>query len=83
MSAHSFTPPIKRQRTGALQDAIAFASDLRRRGASWTAAALRRFPTGPALATETQRLASLPEQKQAALAALKKSLLHDAFRGAL
>ena len=35
------------------------------------------------LATETQRLAGLYEQKQAALAALKKSLLHDAFRGAL
>ena len=34
-----------------------------------------------ALATETQRLARLSEQKQAALAALKKSLLHDAFRG--
>ena len=36
-----------------------------------------------ALATETQRLESLYKQKQAALAALKKSLLHDAFRGAL
>ena len=36
-----------------------------------------------ALATETQRLAGLYQQKQAALAALKKSLLHDAFRGAL
>lgn len=34
-------------------------------------------------ATETQRLESLYQQKQAALAALKKSLLHDAFRGAL
>jgi len=36
-----------------------------------------------ALATETQRLARHYQQKQAALAALKKSLLHDAFRGAL
>ena len=36
-----------------------------------------------ALATETQRLARLYEQKQAALAALKKSLLHQAFTGAL
>ena len=35
------------------------------------------------LATETQRLARHYQQKQAALAALKKSLLHDAFRGAL
>ena len=36
-----------------------------------------------ALATETQRLESLYEQKQAALAALKKSLLHQAFSGNL
>ena len=36
-----------------------------------------------ALATETQRLESLYEQKQAALAALKKSLLHQAFSGEL
>ncbi|MCP9774969.1 restriction endonuclease subunit S [Cyanobium sp. WAJ14-Wanaka] len=36
-----------------------------------------------ALATETQRLASLYEQKQAALADLKKSLLHQAFSGEL
>lgn len=35
------------------------------------------------LATETQRLARLYEQKQAALAALKKSLLHQAFTGEL
>jgi len=34
-----------------------------------------------ALATETQRLESLYQQKQAALAALKKSLLHQAFTG--
>ncbi len=36
-----------------------------------------------ALATETQRLARHYTQKQAALAALKKSLLHQAFTGAL
>jgi type I restriction enzyme S subunit len=36
-----------------------------------------------ALAAETQRLAGLYEQKLAALAALKKSLLHQAFSGAL
>lgn len=36
-----------------------------------------------ALAAETQRLARLYEQKQAALAALKKSLLHQAFTGEL
>ena len=35
------------------------------------------------LDTETQCLARLYEQKQAALAALKKSLLHQAFTGAL
>lgn len=36
-----------------------------------------------ALAAETQRLTQLYEQKQAALAALKKSLLHQAFTGEL
>ena len=36
-----------------------------------------------ALATETQRLARLYQQKQAVLAALKKSLLHQAFTGEL
>ncbi len=36
-----------------------------------------------ALATETQRLASLYQQKLAALDALKKSLLHEAFSGQL
>ena len=36
-----------------------------------------------ALAAETQRLAAIYEQKQAALAALKKSLLHQAFTGKL
>lgn len=36
-----------------------------------------------ALAAETQRLARLYEQKQAALEALKKSLLHRAFSGEL
>jgi type I restriction enzyme S subunit len=36
-----------------------------------------------ALAGETQRLTRLYEQKQAALAALKKSLLHQAFTGEL
>jgi type I restriction enzyme S subunit len=36
-----------------------------------------------ALAAETQRLTRLYEQKQAALAALKKSLLHQAFTGNL
>lgn len=36
-----------------------------------------------ALATETQRLENIYQQKQAALAALKKSLLHQAFSGAL
>lgn len=35
------------------------------------------------LRTETQRLAALYEQKQAALEALKKSLLHQAFNGEL
>ncbi|MBX7208218.1 MAG: restriction endonuclease subunit S [Verrucomicrobiaceae bacterium] len=35
------------------------------------------------LAAETQRLTRLYEQKQAALAALKKSLLHQAFTGEL
>lgn len=35
------------------------------------------------LAEETQRLTRLYEQKQAALAALKKSLLHEAFSGNL
>ncbi len=35
------------------------------------------------LSTETQRLESLYQQKLAALAALKKSLLHQAFSGAL
>jgi len=35
------------------------------------------------LTTETQRLESLYQQKLAALAALKKSLLHQAFTGAL
>ena len=34
-------------------------------------------------ATATQRLARLSERKLAALAALKKSLLHQAFTGAL
>jgi type I restriction enzyme S subunit len=36
-----------------------------------------------ALAAETQRLAQIYEQKLAALAALKKSLLHQAFSGEL
>ncbi len=36
-----------------------------------------------ALSAETQRLTRLYEQKQAALAALKKSLLHQAFTGEL
>jgi type I restriction enzyme S subunit len=36
-----------------------------------------------ALAAETQRLTRLYEQKQAALAALKKSVLHQAFTGEL
>ena len=35
------------------------------------------------LATETKRLENLYRQKQAALTALKKSLLHQAFRGEL
>jgi hypothetical protein len=35
----------------------------------------------PRLEIQTQRLARLYEQKQAALAALKKSLLHQAFTG--
>ena len=34
-------------------------------------------------ATETRRLSRHYEQKQAALAALKKSLLHQAFTGQL
>jgi type I restriction enzyme S subunit len=36
-----------------------------------------------ALAAETQRLTRIYEQKLAALAALKKSLLHQAFSGEL
>jgi type I restriction enzyme S subunit len=36
-----------------------------------------------ALSAETRRLVAIYEQKQAALAALKKSLLHQAFAGAL
>jgi type I restriction enzyme S subunit len=36
-----------------------------------------------ALAAETQRLTRLYEQKQAALVALKESLLHQAFTGKL
>ena len=36
-----------------------------------------------AFRTETQRLASLYQQKLLALEALKKSLLHQAFSGAL
>ena len=36
-----------------------------------------------AFSNETQRLAKIYEQKQAALAALKKSLLHEAFSGEL
>ncbi len=36
-----------------------------------------------ALSEETQRLAHLYERKLAALAALKKSLLHQAFTGEL
>jgi type I restriction enzyme, S subunit len=36
-----------------------------------------------ALSAETRRLAQIYEKKQAALAALKKSLLHQAFSGAL
>ena len=36
-----------------------------------------------ALAAETQRLTRIYEQKQAALAELKKSLLHQAFTGEL
>ena len=44
----------------------------------------KRIVTGlDALSTETQRLESLYHQKQAALAALKKSLLHQAFSGEL
>jgi type I restriction enzyme S subunit len=39
--------------------------------------------TFDALAAETQRLARLYEQKLAALEALKKSLLHQAFTGEL
>jgi type I restriction enzyme S subunit len=36
-----------------------------------------------ALATETRKLENIYGQKQAALAALKKSLLHQAFTGEL
>ncbi len=46
---------------------------------STTMSRLWRWESG----TETQRLESLYQQKQAALAALKKSLLHQAFSGAL
>ena len=37
----------------------------------------------PGLSAETQRLAALYERKLAALEELKKSLLHQAFSGAL
>jgi len=51
----------KRQGAGALQDAGAFASSTGLREASWTAAALRRFPGGPPewriLTTEGQKWA--------------------------
>ena len=40
-------------------------------------------PFRATLAAETQRLTRLYEQKQAALAELKKSLLHQAFSGEL
>jgi type I restriction enzyme S subunit len=43
----------------------------------------RIVSTMDAVRAETQRLASLYEQKLASLAALKKSLLHQAFSGAL
>ena len=43
----------------------------------------RAVTTFDALYTETRRLESLYQQKLAALAALKKSLLHQAFTGAL
>jgi type I restriction enzyme S subunit len=36
-----------------------------------------------ALSVETQHLASIYERKQAALGALKKSILHQAFAGEL
>jgi type I restriction enzyme S subunit len=59
----------------------------------WSALAVRIPPTLPeqerivtqldALAAETQRLQKIYEQKQAALAELKKSLLHQAFSGEL
>ena len=40
-------------------------------------------PVGAAVPTATQRLARLCERKLAALEALKKSLLHQAFTGEL
>jgi type I restriction enzyme, S subunit len=43
----------------------------------------RIVSTLSSLSAETQRLATLYERKQAALAALKQSLLHQAFTGAL
>ena len=59
----------------------------------WSALAVRIPPTLPeqehmvnqldALASETQRLQKIYEQKLAALAELKKSLLHQAFSGEL
>jgi hypothetical protein len=42
-----------------------------------------RYPVGVNPPAETQRLASIYERKLAALEALKKSLLHQAFTGQL
>jgi type I restriction enzyme S subunit len=44
---------------------------------------LRMVTQLDALAAETQRLTRIYEQKQTALAELKKSLLHQAFSGEL
>ena len=42
-----------------------------------------QHPQTPAPSAETQRLAALHERKLAALEELRKSLLHQAFSGAL
>jgi hypothetical protein len=44
---------------------------------------IRPVGAAPTTATETQRLATLYERKQVALAALEQSLLHQAFTGEL
>ena len=49
----------------------------------WVSTTMSRLRRWEFAATATQRLARLYERKHAALEALKKSLLHQAFTGAL